>query len=406
MAILVLWGTGVVLLPRPRGGPARVFLAALAVRALLLASPPALSDDLYRYLWEGRVSLLGGNPYLHPPASEAWAAHGADPVLQLVNHPEVSSIYPPVALWLFGILGALAYDPLVIKAFMGLCDAAVAGVLASIRGGRGLALGGAWLYALHPLGAVESAGSGHLEAVALLCLVLALRAWDRGGSGLGWAGLGALLKLLPGVLLGVLWRRSPWLILPVALLGLVAAWPFLEAGELLGRGLDTYARHWSFNAGAFAVLEAALGSWARPVAVGLGALVSAAALWRFRDPARVMLWVGGAFVLLSPTVHPWYVLWAWVPALVLGVRAWTVLATLVPVSYAALASYDPVTSRWEEPAWPVWVQLMPFLAALLWECWQGLIRPGPWESGGATSPSASPSPTPPGPSGSTLPSPP
>ncbi len=393
MVVMVLWGVGTVVLPRPKGGAAAVMAAALAVRGVLLASPAGLSDDLFRYLWEGKVSALGGNPYLHAPASEVWAAHAADPIRVLVNHPEVSTIYPPVALWLFAALASLLYDPLVIKAFMGACDAGVAAMLARIGIGRGLGSSAGWLYALHPLGAVESAGSGHLEPVALLCVVLAVRAWDRGGSGLGWAGLGALFKLLPGVLLAVLWRRSPWLLVPLALLGGVAAWPFLDAGDTLLRGLGTYAEHWSFNASLFSLLELAFGEAARPVGVALGALVSLGAVLRFRDPARVMLWVGGAFVLLSPTVHPWYIAWAWVPALILGVRGWTVLATLVPLSYAALASYDPATSAWEEPAWPVWMQYTPFLLALLWEFGRALIRPGPWARGEAATGSASPSQT-------------
>jgi hypothetical protein len=101
------------------------------------------------------------------------------------------------------------------------------------------------------------------------------------------------------------------------------------------------------------------------------------AIRRHRDPAVVALWAGGAFVLLSPTVHPWYVLWAWVPALICGVRAWTVLATLVPVSYAALASLDSATGQWVEPWWPVWAQFLPFLLVLGWEWGLRWMLPGP-----------------------------
>ena len=71
----------------------------------------------------------------------------------------------------------------------------------------------------------------------------------------------------------------------------------------------------------------------------------AGALWRRRDPAEVALWAGGAFVLLSPTVHPWYVIWAWVPSLLTGVRAWTALATAAPLAYAVLATLDPATGQ-------------------------------------------------------------
>ncbi len=379
---MLLWGAAVLALPSPRGGPRAVFLAAAAVRGLLLFSPPRLSDDLYRYLWEGHVVAAGGNPYLHAPADPVFLDQAADPIRLLVNHPDISTIYPPLALWLFAALDSIAHHPVSIKLFMGLCDAVTAGVLAQVLAGRGRGLRGAWLYALLPLAAVESAGSGHLEAAALLCVVLAIRAWDRGDSGLGWAGLGALLKLLPGALVLALLRRRPALVLLVAALGLLAALPFADAGETVLRGFSTYARHWSFNGSVFPLVSGALGlvgqaDLARPLCVVAGAAVTGTALLRRRDPAEVALWVGGAFVLLSPTVHPWYIAWAWVPALVCGSRAWTVLAGLAPVAYVVLTTVDPATGAWQEAAWPA--GLAYGSAALVWiaDRVRGLATPGP-----------------------------
>ncbi|MFT5683324.1 MAG: hypothetical protein ACI8RZ_004255 [Myxococcota bacterium] len=375
IVVMMLWGV-VISQVHPRGGRAwMVFAAALLVRGILLSSPPTLSDDLFRYLWEGRASLSGGNPYLTPPADPSWPA---DAIRALVNHPTVSSIYPPLAQWLFAALGSIFYDPLSIKGFMGLCDALVAGVLASILAGRGRSMAGAWIYALHPLAAVESAGSGHLEAAALLCVVLAIRAWDRGGSGAVWAGIGANLKLLPAAVMVTLLRRNPRRIGVVAVITLAALWPFLDAGALLGRGLSTYAEHWSFNASLFGLFEWMFDEHARPITMVCGAAVCVWALLRRRDPAEVSLWVGGAFVLLSPTVHPWYIAWVWVPALICGVRSFTLLATLAPLSYAVLATYDPQTGRWAEPAWTVWAVYLPFFGALAWETVLHRMRPGPW----------------------------
>lgn len=403
VALLTMWGL-LVLVMRPRGGrPVNVFLAALLIRGVMLWSPPTLSDDLYRYLWEGRAALMGGNPYLSAPAAASWPV---DAIRALVNHPEVSSIYPPTAIWLFALLGSIWYDPMVIKAAMGLCDALVAGVLAVVLVGRRRGLGGAWLYALHPLAVVESAGSGHLEPAALLCLMLGIRAWDRGRSGMVWVGLGGLLKLLPLAVLPVLWRRAPRHLLTLLVLAVVTAAPFLDAGLALGHGLGTYAQHWSFNASLFLVFEAVLGGWARPVAVGVGAVISLYAVTHRSDPAVVALWIGSAFVLLSPTVHPWYIAWAWLPALVCGVRAWSLLATLAPVAYTVLSTFDPVTGHWHEFWWPVWLQYLPFLGVLIWEYGVHQIRPGPWAPGRAEPASPSPSPMRPGRSTHGPPSPP
>ena len=377
---ILMWGAAVLVAPTPAGGAGRVFGAAVVVRALLLMSPATLSDDLYRYLWEGRVVEMGGNPYLHAPADPVFADFFADPIRLLVNHPDVSTIYPPLALWLFAGLATIAQHPLVVKAFMGLCDAATAGVLAQILIGRRMPLRGAWLYALLPLAAVESAGSGHLEAAAILCVVLAIRAWDRGGSGVGFAGLGALLKLLPGALMLGLMRRRPALVLLVLGLAVVSAMPFVPAGAAVGRGFSTYAQHWSFNGSVFPLVEAVFGELARPLCLVAGAAVTGWALLRRRDPAELALWVGGAFVLLSPTVHPWYIPWVWVPAIVCGVRAWTVLAGLAPIAYVVLATTDPSTGAWQESRWPALVAYGSFAVVWIWDRMQGLVQPGPRRS--------------------------
>ena len=242
----------------------------------------------------------------------------------------------------------------------------------------------AWLYALHPLGAVEAASNGHLEALGLLFSVLAIRAWERGRPGVVWAILGGGTKLLPFAMVPSLLRsRRAWIELGIGLAALAAMTaPFVGAGATLVRGFTTYAQHWSFNASLFAILEWVYPGHARAIATCLAALVAAWAIVRFRDPARVALWCGGTFVLLSPTVHPWYVLWAWVPALVVGVRSWTVLASLVPLSYWVLVGYDPA-GAWHEPWWPRWILYPPFLVALFAESAWHAIRPGPWATGRA-----------------------
>ena len=74
---------------------------AAAARLLCAASPPVLSDDLYRYVWDGRVQAAGINPYLHAPAAGALHALRDTEVHPRVNHPDVRTIYPPLAQILF-----------------------------------------------------------------------------------------------------------------------------------------------------------------------------------------------------------------------------------------------------------------------------------------------------------------
>lgn len=386
IGVLLLWGTLVWMLPRPKYGMRALLIAAVALRGILVFVEPTLSDDVYRYLWEGKVAWSGENPYLYAPASPIFDGWGDDPIRAMVAHPEISAIYPPMAIWLFGLLGQLSYAPWIVKLAMGLADVGVVMMLARLLSRRGRTLGPAWLYALHPLGAVETAASGHMEGLALLCCLAAVDAWDQRRGGNAWAVLGMWIKLLPGILIVRLWRGRPWLLLGAMIVGFASLWPFVDAGVELGSGMERYARHWSFNGALFPIFEFLFGEAARPVAFGVGALVVLRAVRVHLDPERILLWAGGAFVLLSPTVHPWYVLWAWVPALLCGVRSWTVLATLVPLSYAALASYDPVLSSWEEPWWPPLFSTLPFLVVLIWESVHHATHPGPWGPGAIVRP--------------------
>ena len=60
------------------------------------------------------------------------------------------------------------------------------------------------------------------------------------------------------------------------------------------------------------------------------------ALWRRAPAARVVEVAIGAFVLLTPALHPWYVLWLLPLVAVGGSWAWMVLAVLAPLGYRPL----------------------------------------------------------------------
>lgn len=362
-ALLVAWGLGVVAL-RPAWTDLRALLAAaLLVRAVLALREPFLSDDVYRYVWEGRVWRAGYHPFTFPPDAPELAPL-RDEVWARVNHRGVSSLYPPLAQALFVALAGLGVRGWQVA--MGLADVGTAWLLFRRRPAAG------WLWALCPLPALETASSGHLEGVGVLLLVAAL-----GGSvAAAWAG--AMVKLLPGVLLVPLVGRRPrtW-----ALLGLATAavtLPLARAGPALLRGFETYRRTWAYNGSAYPLARLVIDEGtARGLLQAIGAAVVATALLRSRDPGRVALWTSGAFVLLSPTVHPWYVLWPWAAALWNGSRAWTVAAVLVPVAYTVLWTYDPAVSRWEEPLWTRWVIWTPTVLALAAEAFHRLTRANP-----------------------------
>lgn len=363
-SVLVAWGALVVLLGPREPSRAALLAAAVAVRAPLLLVPAAWSDDVFRYVWEGRVWLAGENPFALPPDAPTLAPL-RDELWAQVNHRGVSSIYPPLAQALF-----VALSPFGVLGWKLLSAAADVGTAALLHRRSPRA---GWLWALLPLPALESAASGHLEGIGVFLLVGAL------GGRPAWAWAGAMVKLLPGVVLAPLLGRSPRAWLWVAGASLLVTLPILAAGEGAWRGFETYRQTWAFNASLHVLAEAALpAGLARPLLQLLGLGVALTALLRTRDPGRLALAVTGAFVLLSPTVHPWYVLWPLAAALWVGVEAWTLLAVGVPLAYVVLGTWDAAGGSWSEPAWPRLVYYPVFYAALIAGALRRALLPGPW----------------------------
>ncbi len=347
VAVLLAWGVGVVVALRGTitDSPGAPLTAAL-VRLPLLFVAPTLSDDVHRYVWEGQVLAEGMSPFAHAP-NDPLLTTIRDANWALVNHREVSSIYPPAAMLLFLLLspgGVVAW-----RIAMAAADVATAWALGR-RSPRA-----AWTWALLPLPAIESAVSGHLEGVGVLCLVLAL----GGSNAAAW--LGAMVKLLPGVLL----LRSGWR----GWLGWGGATALALAafiGPGIGRGMGTYASNWSYNGSIWPALTLFLSPDLARLACGIGAAcIVIGIVFRTTDRGRIALWTTGAFVCLSPTVHPWYALWALAAGLWTGTRAWTLLAVTLPLSYIVLAGYDAEASAWTEPTWTQFVIYLPFYGMLL-----------------------------------------
>ena len=127
-----------------------------------------------------------------------------------------------------------------------------------------------------------------------------------------------------------------------------------------------YAERWEFNAGAYRVLVLALGNLQAAKIFG-ALMVVAIALDAARQRwalDRTLLWTIGAALLLSPTVHPWYVLWVLPFAALRRSRAWIALTGLVFLSYWGLGAYRDA-GVWQQPDWIPWAIYGPVLLLVL-----------------------------------------
>ncbi|GAB3325013.1 glycosyltransferase 87 family protein [Hymenobacter humi] len=322
--------------------------AALLFRLLWLPATPALSDDVYRFRWDGLLASHGVNPFQFRP--DEIIADGARKAFQnedtrnqvlpelqelyrKINSPHYYSVYPPVCQYVFAAAAwafpssdtgfAVSLRVLILAAEVG-----IAWLLAALLPALGMPVERGLRYLLHPLVIVELTGNLHFEGLVVFFLLLALWLLSRGR----WAvsavalGLGVATKLLPMLALPLLVRRLGWrrfvayAAVSLGTLGLLFG-PFLSV-ELfvnISRSLNLYFRSFEFNASVYYLLRP-VGIWLTsynqialigPALALLSGLLGLYLAWREKHPRlaslpQTLLLMLTAYYALATTVHPWY----------------------------------------------------------------------------------------------------
>lgn len=378
--------------------------AALAFRLLWLPAQPALSDDVYRFRWDGLLVAHGVNPFqFRPDELIADGARAALPdtgtrarvlpelqqLYRRLNSPHYYSVYPPVCQAVFGAAAQLfpVSEPgfvVSLRVAVLLAEAGTAWLLLALLPALGWPATRALRYLLHPLVIVELSGNLHFEALAIGFVLLAL--WllqrQRWVPSAGALGLAVAAKLLPLLALPLLARRLGWrrfaayaAIVAGALLVLFA--PFVSVALVvnISRSLNLYFRSFEFNASVYYVLRAIgyhLTGYNEIARIG-PALALASALfglglaWRERRPTLATLPIALLLLLtgyyaLATTVHPWYITPLIALAPLTRFRYPLVWGGAAVLSYAAYR-----TTAYTESLWLVGLEYAVVYGVLIWE---------------------------------------
>ena len=381
-----------------------VFGLAAVTHAILTLTRPTLSDDMYRYVWNGRVQAQGISPYRYPPNAPELAHLRDEEIYPLINRKEAVTVYPPAAESAYALLWRILPDNVrwfqSIMAFSGLfAGLLLVGLLRDLN----LPPARALIYLWSPLLAYETAHSAHVDGLVLPLLVGAL--WARARESDGWVGVllgtATAMKFYPALLLPFLWRpgnpKGRWL-MPLAFVVTIGAFylPYLlTSGSSVLGFLPSYFRE-TFNISPLvSSLRNILGliGWHSPNRITLIAIsmIAILACWAILKPApnaeaairRCVLPIG-IITLLSQNLFSWYMLWL-LPLVAIFIEpsgkrfgilalprlnAWTgwwLFCGLVGLSYTFFIQWKPVPLAIQFEFIPLYLFLVIHLATLLWK---------------------------------------
>ncbi|MGH8895856.1 MAG: glycosyltransferase 87 family protein [Egibacteraceae bacterium] len=311
---------GMALAPRAEARAALMLVlgAGALFRLVLVPTPPVLSSDLYRYLWDGRVQAAGINPYAHPPSAPELAPLRDEAVWPRINRSNTPTIYPPATEAVFAGAWWLGLrTPATWKLVTATADIAATLLVARLLGALGRDRRAVVAYAWNPMPILAFGHSGHVDVLVVLGLVAAGLAWQAGAlRRLGLClGLAAAVKLYPLVAVpafmrdvGGRWSTRRAVAVSALAAGMVAAsylpvaglgsraFGYLTAGYLSEEGYTTGQRFLLFRA---------LGLDGRLLGPLLLAAVVVVALQSQRPAPIRAAWVLGTVAIVALS-YPWY----------------------------------------------------------------------------------------------------
>ncbi|MBD3347526.1 MAG: glycosyltransferase [Chitinivibrionales bacterium] len=342
-------------------------MAFVAVTSRLIMLDFPANDDIYRYIWEGYIQLKGFNPFALAPDSPSLE-YLRTPWWDLINHKDYPTIYFPVAQILFAGVSFFSATPAAFKILFTLFDLGTLFILVSLVTHLDINKKHLLFYAFNPLVILFIAGEGHLDSVYVFFFVTSLlfMVKNRFFPMYLFLGLSIMVKPIPVIVLPLLIRKENFKYLPAVFI------PFLLLFFYTGPGVSftdvpfRFAVNFRFN-GFFHTLFSLL----------FGAGISTALSWAlffiiytgifFLVPGklRALFLALSAFLLCSPTLHPWYLV-AIAPFLVIyHSPLWVTLFITIAAVFPTFWRYWEI-GTWELNDLQLGIEFIPLFPVWLW----------------------------------------
>ncbi len=377
---------------RQDGNSSRKILWAIIIFSLifrLTLLPMTPSDDVYRYLWEGRLQLNWINPYSHAPESSSLE-NLRDGFFSAINHKHMAAIYPPLTLMLFATADYVSHTIISMKSVFLVFDVLSIFMLLRFLSIMGKDPVNVLVYAWSPLVLTSFAARGHCDSLQIFLVILAmyLCAVRKGLGSIVSIGLAAMSKFI-FIIIAPFLMPDKKLKYVMVLLSLIAVLylPYAGAGTGLFSTLFHFGSQYHFNDSVhFLIFCLCIGSL--PASRIITVMIFGAVLlflykryfntkYNEQDINNSVINFAflsiGTFLILTPTLHPWYLTWI-IPFLCFNKnRAWLVLTGTVVCYYfmnhelfSVMVLYNNEWV-WKEVHWLKLPEYLPFYGLLIYQ---------------------------------------
>lgn len=360
--------------------------AGIFFRLILLWLSPIASDDLNRYLWDGRVMTNGINPYRYAPNDPALNFLHTTSLPQSVNFPAMKSIYPPFAQLIFFCANKLFGESYTgFKLLLLFFEISTIILLLYLLKEIKKPLYYVSLYALCPLPIMQFMVDGHVDSIGIPLLVLSLLMFFK-RKRLGFyitSGLSISTKLVSAMILPFTiddleksyLKKVLFAIIPLAVFAL-SYLPFVTNGVFPFESLGTFTTNWAFNGSAFSLFFSFIpnNQKARILCAALFLLFGMYLFFSKKETSQKIYLIFFAFFILSPTVHPWYI--CWLAAILPICFNWSgmTFVCLINLANFVVINYK-LKGIWQMDSSVLWIEYLPVVGLFIWEILKKNKRP-------------------------------
>lgn len=351
--------------------PLFIIVTGLIFRLSLFPAIPSTSDDVYRYIWEGKVILNGFNPFTTAPEEEKLKPL-RDNNYEKVTFKNIPAIYPPLSQISFAAAYLLTGDNLTgLKIIYFICEIFTLIFLIKLLYLKNVNLNRVILYAWLPLPILEYFVNVHLDPLGIMFLIISIYFIEKekyltASAFLAFSVLSKLIAifLLPLIIKKAGFKKTMVFILSFAVVAAIFYLPFIKEDASILTGLISFISRWEFNGSIYNLLKVLFNN-SETARLICGILFIALTIYifiKYKDFTKGAFYIFLSWAIFTTTLYPWYL--GWLAVLNPFANFFSVTSLLFSIN---LTNFTSLGSEWREYGFVLVLEYVPFFLFLTYD---------------------------------------